>query len=332
MRSSSRAVASSEAELLAGATSRTPLRPGDGLSGVPMERVVIDGQRYVAKWLSADLDWVMRATRDEVCRPVVMWESGLYDEVAAYVDPVVVGAARSEAEGSCVLLMRDVADQFLPDGDAPISAQSQQQFLRDMAGLHAGFWGFTDTVGLCLPMDWYAAFSRETVAREAARGPLVGVPSYVVGGWDALHAAAPGVAADVDALASDPAPLVRALADTPSTLVHNDWKGGNLGHRPDGRTILVDWAFPSASGACCDLAWYLAVNCDRLPCSKEQTIAAYRAALEVHGVVAGDWWDRQLDLALLGAFVLLGWSKTGDAGELNWWVERVSDVARELLR
>lgn len=140
-----------------------------------MERVVIDGQSYVAKWLSVDLDWVLRATRDEVCRPVVMWASGPYDVVAAYVDPVVVGAARDEAAGCCILLMRDVADQFLPDGDAPITGQSQQQFLRDLAALHAGCWGFSDTGGLCPPMDWYAAFSRETVAREtpANVGPWV---------------------------------------------------------------------------------------------------------------------------------------------------------------
>ena len=45
-----------------------------------------------------------------------------------------------------------------------------------------------------------------------------------------------------------------------------------------------------------------------------------------------DWWDRQLELSLLGAFVQLGWSKTGDEAELGWWTRRVLAPARELLR
>jgi hypothetical protein len=79
-----------------------------------------------------------------------------------------------------------------------------------------------------------------------------------------------------------------------------------------------------------DLAWYLAVNCDRLPESKEDTIAASRAALERRGVDTAAWWDTQLELALLGGFVQLGWSKTGNPHELSWWTERVLPTARSL--
>jgi hypothetical protein len=49
-------------------------------------------------------------------------------------------------------------------------------------------------------------------------------------------------------------------------------------------------------------------------------------------VQTAGWWDRQLDLALLGGFLQLGWSKTGDPVELGWWVDRVLPVARELGR
>ena len=80
-----------------------------------------------------------------------------------------------------------------------------------------------------------------------------------------------------------------------------------------------------------DLAWYLAVNCDRLPESKEESIAAYRDGLEVHGVDTSEWFERQLRLCLLGAFVQLGWSKTYDEVELGWWADRASATARELL-
>jgi hypothetical protein len=94
--------------------------------------------------------------------------------------------------------------------------------------------------------------------------------------------------------------------------------------------VLVDWAFPGEGAGCSDLAWYLAVNCDRLPASKESAIELYRASLESLGVATAGWFDRQLELALLGSFCMLGWSKTGDPVELDWWVQRVTDVAEEL--
>ncbi len=79
-----------------------------------------------------------------------------------------------------------------------------------------------------------------------------------------------------------------------------------------------------------DLAWYLAVNCDRLPESKEDTIAAYRLSLERRGIDTALWWDRHLDLALLGGFLQLGWSKPGNPAELAWWTQRVLPTARAL--
>jgi hypothetical protein len=326
-----RPVAASEHELLAGATSREPMRPGDGLSGVPMERVLLGGERLIAKWLSYDGDWVMRAFRDTACIPIVMWETGLYDRLLPYVDPVVVGASRDEA-GTCVLLMRDVGDCFVDEGEATLDRAQHDAFIAAMAAMHAGMWGFTDDVGLCAPVHAYAAFSPSTVEREAARGPLRGVPALVPGGWEQLLALAPGPGEAALSLANDPTPLVRALAETPQTLVHGDWKAGNLGLAADGTTILVDWAFPSADGGCRDIAWYLAVNCDRLPCSKEDVIAAYRSALEGQGIETAGWFERQLELSLLGAFLQLGWSKTGDPRELGWWVDAVGHVALELAK
>ena len=77
-----------------------------------------------------------------------------------------------------------------------------------------------------------------------------------------------------------------------------------------------------------DLAWYLAVNCDLLPESKEESIEAYAQSLADLGVDPGDWWSDQLRLSLLGAFVQLGWSKAyGDPGELAWWVQHFNDAA-----
>jgi len=49
------------AELLAGATERAVLADVPGKSGARMERIVIDGRRYVLKHLDLATDWTMRA-------------------------------------------------------------------------------------------------------------------------------------------------------------------------------------------------------------------------------------------------------------------------------
>jgi hypothetical protein len=327
-----RTTAGSEAELLAGCTSRTPMQPADGLSNVPMERVVIDGERMIVKWLAPETDWVMRMSDDTKVLPVLLWELGLYDEIAAFLDPAVVAACRDDATGRAGLLMRDLGEWFMPEGATPFTVGQHGALVRSMAAFHAGFWGWHDEVGMCDDSTRFSFFSPRRLAREAARGPLTGVPAHVQPGWDALRELVPETANPIADLVSDPTPLVAALAETPRTLIHTDWKGGNLGLLPTGRTVLVDWAFPGEGAACSDLAWYLAVNCDRLPASKEDTIASYKAGLVAAGVELDGWFGRQLELALVGAFCMLGWSKTGDPVELGWWAERVTPVALDLVR
>jgi thiamine kinase-like enzyme len=143
--------------------------------------------------------------------------------------------------------------------------------------------------------------------------------------WERLAAADPATHAVLSTVVEGPRPLVQALSSTPRSLVHGDWKGGNLGIAADGRIILVDWAFPGIDAPCADLGWYLAVNCDRLPEGKDATIERYRNALERHGLQTSAWWDRQLPLALLGAAVQLAWSKCDQAEELAWWAGRVAE-------
>jgi hypothetical protein len=64
----------------------------------------------------------------------------------------------------------------------------------------------------------------------------------------------------------------------------------------------------------------------RLPESKEDTIARFRADLERNGIGTAGWWDRQLGLCLLGAAVQFGWEKAlGDTDELGWWADRARE-------
>ena len=316
-------VASSLDELLAGASAQATEARLDSLSGASFSRVEIDGQPHVVKHLSEASDWVMRATGDTEFRPLQMWRSGLFDALPACLDPVVVGVAYDPSTAQASVLMRDISPWLVPEGDAGLTADAHAQFVDHMAQLHTTFWGWTDDVGLCRPAQRWTFLSLRTAEQEAAGTDPV--PKALPGGWSALRSAAPEAWQIASALAQDPTPLVSALAQLPQTLVHGDWKGGNLGCLPGDRTALLDWAFPGQDSPLADLAWYLAVNCDRLPESKDDTVRRYRTALELHGVTTTDWWDDCLALSLLGAFVQMGWSKNGT--ELQWWAERAEAAA-----
>jgi hypothetical protein len=326
-----RPVMDSVEEFLAGASAREALSHTDGKSGVPMERVVVDGAAYVIKRISPQIDWISRATGDWGCRVLACWQNGLLDELPAVFDHTIVAVARDPQTRTTTLVMRDAGEAFVPEGSTAISFDQHRRFIDHMAQLHAAFWDRAATLPELTPMTArYTALSPLTAETEAALGTTAEVPAMLAGCWVDLDRAAPEAARVGRSLAADPWPLVAALSTTPSTFIHGDWKLGNLGSQPDGRTVLVDWQWPGTAPPCVDIAWYAAVNCDRLPESKDATITAYRTALEAHGVDTGPWFDRQLELCLLGGFVQMAWCKTHDAEELGWWADHALSAARTL--
>jgi hypothetical protein len=171
-------------------------------------------------------------------------------------------------------------------------------------------------------------FSAANVARELAVLEPPGPIAAADAGWRALRARSGLLAGLANAVWDDPSVLTIPLAATPVTFLHGDWKMGNVGSHPDGRTILLDWALPGSGPACWDLCWYLALNRARLPETKEATIARFGAALERHGIAMGGWFEAQLDLCTIGVMVTFGWEKAlGDEEELRWWERRVAEAA-----
>jgi hypothetical protein len=327
--------AASVEDLVAGATRRVPFHNADGKSGSGFERVEIDGAAFVLKLMHVDDDWIARSLGDLACRQVTVWTSGLLDAFPASIDHAVVGAARGFGRNGwgAALLMRDVGEHMVPEGDDLVAPEQHAAFLDHMAELAARFWGWRDTIGLTPPTIRWSFFGPGMLACERDRGWPHQVPVLAERGWQAFAERAPAdVAAAVDAVRREPALLADAVAATPSTFVHGDWKMGNLGSRPDGRTVLIDCAYPGEGPACSDLGWYLATNRARIPEPKEDAMARFRGALAAHGVdVDAGWWDAQLDLSLLGTVVQLGWEKAlGDDDELAWWTDRAREGARRL--
>ena len=323
-------VSGSVAELIAGATEREVMVGSAGKSGALLEQVVIDGRRYVLKHLRLDDDWTMRAAGDLGGVPLTMWRRGLLANLPECINQPITGVA-VEPRG-CALLMHDVGEYLVPVSEEPVPNEQHLRFLDHMAALHAAFWGGGAEIEVVPVMHRYLELSPWTAAVEAARGSTPRVPQLIGKGWSLLAEVAPRADAVVTKLAWNPGPLVEALARTPQTFVHGNWKLDNLGTDADERTVLLDWELPGRGAALSDLAWYLAINCRRLPQSKEDASDAYRAALERHGIDTAPWWDRQLALCLLGALVQFGWEKAlgGYDDELAWWEAKALDAAHLL--
>ena len=226
-------VAGSVSELLARASARHRMdKHVDSLSGSVFERVVIDGAPYVVKYVGYDADWLARALDDRDCLVLKLWRAGLLAALPDCIDHTIVGVARDGDSGRVALLMRDVADRLVPSGSTALAVDQHGRFLEHMAAMHARFWDFTDWYGLLPPGNRYTALTPATAAREAAAGNHDPVPMALPEGWEALREAAPRAYRYASALAADPAPLVCALAGTPATFIHGDWKAGNLGSAP----------------------------------------------------------------------------------------------------
>jgi len=323
-----RPVLDSVAALTAHADRRETLET-PGKSGARLERVWVDETAYVVKYLDEAADWTLRAAAVPGSATVELWRRGILADLPdCLVQPIVAVAHDRDDPRLSAILMHDVGDLLVPAVDDPVPLEQHLRFLDHMAALHARFWetdGAIDPSIDVVPAERrYLELSPRMAAAEAELGSDHLVPRLVAQGWPLLEEIAPAAAAVVVPLVHDPTPLVAALAGTPQTFVHGNWKLDNLGSDADGRTVLLDWELPGRGAALSDLAWYLAINCRRIPTSKEQAVTDYRAALERRGVSTDGWWERQLDLCLVGALVQFGWEKAlgGYDDELAWWEEQ----------
>jgi hypothetical protein len=328
-----------------------PFHSADSLSGSRFLAVETDGVapgRYIVKRINAAWDWIMRATDDRQGRAVVAWQAGLIGALPPEITTGYIACAR-DGDGWAVL-MHDLSAALVPSGDDPIVADDHALILDAMAAMHVTFWEQPQRadprLGFCDLRHHYREFAPAVAEREA--GGDDPIPPLIGAGWALVpDLLAPEVVAVLRPLLDEPAPLAGALALGPQTVIHGDWKLGNLGllAGPPRLVALLDWAVVGPAPAAVDLAWYLAVNSARLPESKAATIDRYRSALARRLGPAFDnsWWAPQLDLALLGGFLQLGWPKllgaasgptpavrAREQAELDWWSERVLAGARRL--
>ena len=319
-------------ELLSRASAVHQVVPDDGKSGSSFARVAIDGEAYFLKKLSRRRDWIMRVTHDHVHRGYRVWQAGIMDAAPPCIDHTVV-AMQLDGDGDDAMLsvlMRDVGADLVPEGHSVVPLAQHAHFIEHLAALSAAFWGWRDDIGdLCTMAERLRFFAPDNIAAELL---AAGVPAPLAAadrGWRLLDERAPRLAALARAVHAQPDMIASPLAETPATFLHGDWKMGNLGSHAQGRTILLDWAYPGRGPACWDLCWYVALNRARLPESKEATFTRFRAALEHLGVDTTPWWQAQLDLCVAGIMATFGWEKALDEdAELAWWDAAVAQAVR----
>jgi len=323
-------ISRSAAELLARASSRERVVPADARSGAVFERIVVGPDRYFVKQLSFASDWIMRVSGDHVGRQYLVWKAGIMDESPGCIDHAVVAmdVAGPGEDAVLIIVMRDIGALLVPPGDAILPTGQHAGFIAHMAALHTAFWGWDDQIGLATMAQRMRLFSPDTIAAELTAAEVPAALAAAAAGWDVLPGRSPLLSRLAQLVHDRPEVITGPLAATPYTFLAGDWKLGNLGTHPDGRTILLDWTLPGAGPACWELCWYLALNRARLPEPKEAVIDRFRAALEHHGIDTRGWWQQQLDLCMIGVMATFGWEKAlGDAGELAWWEEAAAGAA-----
>jgi hypothetical protein len=239
---------------------------------------------------------------------------------------------------------------MLPPHEQRLSEEDNGIVLGAMAAMHETFWDEPSTAmqrySLCsLRTRYECIFPDATLGEKDTQLPIV---PYIRQGWELFpELVDPDVAELVQMLHTDVGPLCRALERYPRALLHGDWHHGNLGivSRPDPQVILLDWTFVSLGPPAIDLAEYILIGVMRLPSSKEATIELYRRllALRLGNRFDDSWWAPQLELALLGEFLRLGFDKAQTAvhgpseairererKEIAWWCEQARRATRWL--
>ncbi|MGH9274540.1 MAG: phosphotransferase, partial [Acidimicrobiales bacterium] len=222
-----------------------------------------------------------------------------------------------------VTLMRDLGDS-VPGWNRVLTRAECNQILDAMTTVHATF-------AADLPADLCPLATRVGLLSPRVLEPLVGqhpLADPIVHGWECFaELTPPDLLTTVRALHADPTPLVAAMEEGATTLVHADLWLVNLALEPD-RVVFLDWAVATAGPPALDLAIFLTGSAAHVEPSREDLIAEF---LERSPLTD----ERAVDLALIFGLLDMGWNKALDAlehddpairerelADLRWWQDR----------
>jgi hypothetical protein len=319
--------------------------PNDGWSGASLTTLSRGSDRFVLKRDSLARDWIAQATVDG---PILReaWFAGHGPSLPSPIRAPYLGVGiDGDAFG---ILMPDLTG-VLFDWDTPISVEALDQVLAGLAMLHAYPWtisGELDGGPWCPLRERLTLICRGSLERPGPAHDAVG--DRILPGWDAFDRRVPAVVRDlIDSLGRDPLPLLDALGELPSTLIHGDLKLANVGIERDGTIDLVDWQMVTVAPVGVELGWFLVSNVASLPLRPDDVLTRYHDVLIELGPrgepIAARWPD-QVDAAVLVGLLLRGWRKGADAEagltlasgvsaaeDLAWWSEHAIEAAGRIL-
>lgn len=318
---------------------------GSGVTAVVAALSGGETRRYVLKRVSAEWDYFMRATDDQLGREAGVWRAGLLDRLPEELGHCYLACAR-DGDGWAIL-MRDIGPALILNRGR-ISPDEHMAILDGLAAMHAAFWDAPEladpTIGLCPPDIHYSIISPATAERNADAPGVM--PLAARQGWENLSTVLPPKLFDIClSLSNEPAPLVAALSRYPMTLVHGDARIANIAVERAGdsiRSTLIDWAIAGVNAAPLDLIWYLSARTPWLSDDREAATEIYRAALQRRLGNRFDLaiWQPMLDLSILGGLIRFGWftatAITRDEpharADLDWWAERAWAGVKRVMR
>ncbi len=312
------------------------------LSGNELHVILLNGDagqtRLILKEFQPTRDWVMRLTHDTLTREAMLFANGIYARMPREIFVPVIAIARSGE--TWATLMRDVSAELLPSNQ-PLTPYYAQLLLEHLAALHAQFWNDASlqnpALGLSSLQDFLTILSPARVQAEIDAGRANAVLEMAARGWQKFFVDAPNDVREIfRAWQNNPTALLNELAAMPQTLVHGDYKLGNLGIAPSpptplpksGRgeqTIVLDWQDAARGAGSLDLGYFLALNARWLPFGRERALEIYRNALHARGHSIS---MREIEIGLLagGALRLLWLMVLHQPEELEWWYELVRRV------
>jgi hypothetical protein len=274
-----------------------PMDNHNGAAGGRLSYVDTDNGRYVLKRMSIESDWVMYATGDRRGRSVKLWQYGLLDRLLPHVEHQTIACAR-DGEGWAIL-MNDLTGGLF-SWNQPTAVNFSPLFLDALAHLHATFWNdpllHEDRIGLCSPASLLNGSSLP-VARNRPDTIKSPIPIMVVEGWEIMEKLLDkDVFEQMHKLIKDPRPVFAALDRCPFTLLHGDYRDGNLAILPLRRPVAYDWQFAARSLMTIDLAWFV-----REGAVRAQEHRYYRERLETYLQQKFDdeRWETLVDLGYL---------------------------------
>jgi Phosphotransferase enzyme family len=325
--------------------------PNDGWSGASLTTLSRGSDRFVLKRDSLARDWIAQATADG---PTLReaWFAAHGPPLPSPIRAPYLGVGIDGDEFG--ILMPDLTE-VLFDWDTPISVEALDQVLAGLAMLHAYPWtisGELEGGPWCPLRERLTLICRASLERPGAARDAVG--DRILPGWDAFDRRVPAVVRDlIDSLGRDPQPLLDALRELPSTLIHGDLKLANVGIEPDGMIDLVDWQMVTVAPVAVELGWFLVSNVASLPLAPAEILDRYASRLDYaisdndddHGWEGGPGLTRYgIDAAILVGLLLRGWRKGTDAeagitlasgisaaDDLAWWSEHAIEAAGRIL-